>query len=384
MGIKRMALNLASVITKRSLRLLGQDRCVQASAGLAEQITPIVAIPTDNGSIKFYCPGRVPLWRAKSMLTKDPDTIEWIDGFESDCVFWDIGANIGIYSLYAALKLNIKVLAFEPSAFNYYLLNRNIEINKMDEKILSLAIAFSDNTSFDSFYLKSTEVGGALHGFGEALDWDGKPFLPVFKQGMVGLSIDDFVEKFNPPFPNHIKIDVDGIENKIIVVLPIGSGENFKGKRWKDTNFARLADKLIEKHNLNIVYTGVQKERKLIENTILKMKHKALNLCGQFTLPELVEFLRCCYLFISNDTGPLHIAISLGINTVGLYGPMSPRQYGSLNHNSLSFYKPVGCNPCLTDLNYKTSLCKKSRCLEQITVQEVLEKISEKFFNQNK
>lgn len=229
MGIKRMALNLASVITKRSLRLLGQDRCVQASAGLAEQITPIVAIPTDNGSIKFYCPGRVPLWRAKSMLTKDPDTIEWIDGFESDCVFWDIGANIGIYSLYAALKLNIKVLAFEPSAFNYYLLNRNIEINKMDEKILSLAIAFSDNTSFDSFYLKSTEVGGALHGFGEALDWDGKPFLPVFKQGMVGLSIDDFVEKFNPPFPNHIKIDVDGIENKIIK----GAAKTISDKRLR-------------------------------------------------------------------------------------------------------------------------------------------------------
>jgi ADP-heptose:LPS heptosyltransferase len=170
------------------------------------------------------------------------------------------------------------------------------------------------------------------------------------------------------------------LEDKRMVVLHAGCGENFKGKRWKKDNFTMLADKLVETYSIAVVFTGTENEKKLIESIISNMRYKALNLCGKFTLKELAEFLRYCYLFISNDTGPLHIAISLGINTVGLYGPMNPLQYGSLNNNSLSFYKPIGCNPCLTDLNNKTSFCKKSRCLDQITHEEVMKKISTRFF----
>ena len=61
-----------------------------------------------------------------------------------------------------------------------------------------------------------TELGGALSSVAEAVDWKGKPFNASFKQSMIGFSVDDFVRKFNPLFPNHIKIDVDGIESKII------------------------------------------------------------------------------------------------------------------------------------------------------------------------
>ncbi|MBL7071039.1 MAG: glycosyltransferase family 9 protein [Candidatus Omnitrophica bacterium] len=171
-----------------------------------------------------------------------------------------------------------------------------------------------------------------------------------------------------------------GLEDKTIVALHAGSGENFTGKRWKNSNFACLADGLIERYGVTIVYTGTEKEDELIENTRAKMKYKAHNLCGYFTLQELTVFLQRCHLFISNDTGPLHIAISLGINTVGLYGPMDPGQYGSLNDRSLSFYKPMECSPCLTDLNNKTSLCERSECLDNITYEEVMEKVSDKFF----
>jgi heptosyltransferase-2 len=175
-----------------------------------------------------------------------------------------------------------------------------------------------------------------------------------------------------------------GLGDKKIVVLHAGCGENFKGKRWGKENFAILADRLADTYDIDIVYTGVKNENELIADIASKMRHKALNLCDKFTLKELTEFLKYCLLFISNDTGPLHIAISVGINTVGLYGPMNPLQYGSLNNNSLSFYKPMRCSPCLTDLNNKTSFCKKSICLDKISPEEVFEKISTSFFNKNK
>ena len=86
----------------------------------------------------------------------------------------------------------------------------------MDDRISALCIAFNDITKLDSFYMANTDLGGAHSSFAEAVDWQGKPFTASLKQAMIGFSIDDFVQQFKPPFPNHIKIDVDGIENKII------------------------------------------------------------------------------------------------------------------------------------------------------------------------
>jgi FkbM family methyltransferase len=215
-SIKRYASNTAIRYFKFWIKLLGKRRGAQFSARLAEQLSPIITIETKHGSIQFYCPSEIAFWRGETLLTKEPETIEWIDNFNKESVFWDIGANIGMYSLYAALRPQIQVLAFEPASANYYLLNKNIEINKMDNRIFSFCLAFNDVTLIERLNCTTTEVGGALSSFAATTDWQGKPFSPIFKQGMIGFKIDEFIERFNPPFPNHIKIDVDGIEDKII------------------------------------------------------------------------------------------------------------------------------------------------------------------------
>lgn len=208
-------MNSATQMLKTGIRVLGGRNSTLISAKLAEELTPIISQETGFGTVHFFCPGEIPEWRARTLLTKEPETIEWINTFNGGDVFWDIGANVGIYSLYAALR-NITVLSFEPSPGNYYLLNRNIEINKMDNRISALCIAFNDTTTLDSFYMANTDLGSALHSFAEAVDYKGESVSASFKQAMIGFSIDDFVRQFNPLFPNHIKIDVDGIENKII------------------------------------------------------------------------------------------------------------------------------------------------------------------------
>ena len=67
-----------------------------------------------NGvNLRFYTPNRINFYRIKTFSTKEPETLEWMDGFQKDKVFWDIGANIGLYSIYAALKHpNIEIVSF--------------------------------------------------------------------------------------------------------------------------------------------------------------------------------------------------------------------------------------------------------------------------------
>ncbi|HYR85417.1 MAG TPA: FkbM family methyltransferase [Terriglobia bacterium] len=179
-------------------------------------MAPTVRKRTPVGLIKFFCPGALPEWRARTLLTKEPETLEWIDRFSAGDVLWDIGANVGVYSLYAAFR-KVRVLAFEPSAPNYYVLNRNIEINELDSQISAYCLAFSDETGLDVFYMLNTTLGGAMNSFGEQVDWEGKPFKAETRQAMIGYTIDDFLQNFQVDFPTHMKIDVDGIENKIIV-----------------------------------------------------------------------------------------------------------------------------------------------------------------------
>jgi FkbM family methyltransferase len=175
-----------------------------------EDLIPLKPVSTKHGEILFYCAGRVCLYRADTFHTKEPETLEWIDSFNPGDVMWDIGANVGVYSLYAALR-PIQVLAFEPSAFNYFILMKNIHVNEMDQRISALCLPFSNSNELASFNMNYLEVGDSFHQIG-GFDSTGAQL----RQAVLTLTIDDFVRNFKPPFPTHIKIDVDGVESLII------------------------------------------------------------------------------------------------------------------------------------------------------------------------
>ena len=99
------------------------------------------SIKINNKETKFFVPNDIIKWRLDSLFSKEPETLEWIDSFESnkgeDIIFWDIGANIGLYSIYAAQKhKNIIIYSFEPSTSNLRVLSRNISINELQNKII--------------------------------------------------------------------------------------------------------------------------------------------------------------------------------------------------------------------------------------------------------
>ncbi|MDO8603002.1 MAG: glycosyltransferase family 9 protein [Candidatus Omnitrophota bacterium] len=168
-------------------------------------------------------------------------------------------------------------------------------------------------------------------------------------------------------------------DSKYICIHP-GNSENFKKKRWDLNNFADLSNMLIKGYDIPLIFTGSAKEKKLIENIVNKIttKDKIFNLAGSLGIWELVELLRAAFLFISNDTGPVHIAAALGVNTVVFYGPTSPDRYGPLNTDSMIFYKDAKCSPCV-GVNYTNAQCRNGyKCLD-FNPRETFLKVSEKF-----
>lgn len=191
-------------LIKAGFQLLGKNWGSLLSAQIVEELVPIVSQNTKYGTIRFFCPARLPALRAHNFLSKEPETIKWINAFDDTDVLWDIGANIGVFTLYAARKGNT-VVSFEPSSGNYYLLNKNIEINQLDDRVFTFPIAFNDATILESIYFSNSELGGSLNSFAKAINFLGEPFIASLRQSAIGFSIDDFVQKFSPLFPNHIK-----------------------------------------------------------------------------------------------------------------------------------------------------------------------------------
>lgn len=167
-------------------------------------------------NLTFYVPNRLSYYRADSFSTKEPETLSWIDSFDAKSTFWDIGANIGIYSCYAAKKKNCNVYAFEPSIFNLEWLGRNVQINDLVNNITIIPIPLTKSVSKNTLNFSTTEWSGALSTFGQNYGHDGKSIENVFKFSTIGLSMNDIKQNLELPQPNYIKIDVDGIEHLII------------------------------------------------------------------------------------------------------------------------------------------------------------------------
>jgi FkbM family methyltransferase len=213
---------------RRFLRALRQRSAPKSPREYLQTVGRIRQVTKDGRTYAFVCPNRMVSWRARTFLTKEPETLEWIDSFADGDVLFDVGANVGLYSIYAATR-SIRVVAFEPESQNYALINQNIFLNGLGDRIKCVAVALSDRNGVDYIYLSRFRAGESMHSFGNPLDWQQQPFNPSFQQGSVAFSLDGFLEFQPDPFPTHIKIDVDGIEAKVIR----GAARTLRDRRLK-------------------------------------------------------------------------------------------------------------------------------------------------------
>ena len=243
-----------NTITKRSVLIYFND-FIQDSA--------YKSINVLDKEIKFFVPNQLLNWRVDTFFTKEPETLEWIDNFEKkeNLIFWDIGANIGLYSIYNSLK-NPKstTIAFEPSSSNLRVLTRNISINNLEKKIKVIPIPLTNKKNiFQEMKEGQFIEGGAMNSFGEKFDFEGKEFQTTMNYNLLGTTMNYFLENSILEIPDYIKIDVDGIEHLIleggdkfladqkIKSLSIEINENFKEQ------YEQVLD-LMEKNKFRILH----------------------------------------------------------------------------------------------------------------------------------
>ena len=125
---------------------------------------------------------------------------------------------------------------------------------------------------------------------------------------------------------------------------------------------------------MKIVILGDKTERPLADIVVGAMKNKCIDLVGMVELEDLSALLRSLKLLVSNDGGPLHMAVASGIKTVSVFGPVDDLVYGAYPPGADHFVVKgsIDCRPCYK--NFKLSVCDRSReCLKSISVEDVFQ-----------
>lgn len=181
-----------------------------------ERLNPRCEIEHQGVTMVFAAPSTLTRWRVESIHTKEPWTLEWIATFQPGEILLDCGANVGMYTIWAAATRATRVYAFEPESQNYALLNRNIHGNRLQDRVKAYCMGLSDKSGLFDLHMADMRVGGSCHSVDEALDFEHKPLKTQFVQGCVAATLDELVADGAVPVPHHIKIDVDGFEPKVI------------------------------------------------------------------------------------------------------------------------------------------------------------------------
>lgn len=149
-------------------------------------------------------------------------------------------------------------------------------------------------------------------------------------------------------------------------------GSGWINRNWPLERFAMLGDILQDKYDSKIILFGGERDRDVVEGVAKLMRRGPFVFESAPSLRDSILFMNECDIFVSNDTGPMHIATALGIPTVCLYGPGDRRLYGPRGNNALVVCKGLDCSPCPPFNDY----CKDNKCMKLIEVDEVLEKIN--------
>ena len=194
----------------------GQHIGARAVAYAAVNMPWVVKIDTPKGTLQFWCGSASAAKRSVGFMKYEPDTREWID----TCVLsgehvWDVGANIGAFTLYACLRDSVTATAFEPVAGTFAILARNIAINGLETRVTPLCMALSNADGLVPIYLASIEPGEAMHALSAPETVKGA-FEPKGRQTILAMRGEDIVRRLGVSVPNHIKIDVDGHELRVL------------------------------------------------------------------------------------------------------------------------------------------------------------------------
>jgi heptosyltransferase II len=177
---------------------------------------------------------------------------------------------------------------------------------------------------------------------------------------------------------NKILSEKGASSNNRLIGICASVGSTIKEREWPKERFKELARRLTGKSNTKIILIGTKSDYEL--NEFIKINDNMLNLSGLLSLEELFCMMKRFDVFISNDTGPMHIAAAQGIKTIGLFGPNTPKIWAPYGKGNISIFHPKKGCPYLDNTSHNLVPDHLTReqltCMDAITVDEVMSAVS--------
>jgi heptosyltransferase-2 len=160
-------------------------------------------------------------------------------------------------------------------------------------------------------------------------------------------------------------------EKSPVIGMNIGASYG-SAKRWFPERFAELSDRIYSELKGEVILFGGSGDMSIEAEIKGGMKNKALSMVGKTTLKSLAAMIKRCHLFVTNDSGPMHIAAAVGTPIVAIFGSTDPSETSPLSDRYKIVRKPVDCSPC-----WKRECPTDHRCMELIKVSDVMDAVKE-------
>ena len=161
-----------------------------------------------------------------------------------------------------------------------------------------------------------------------------------------------------------------GIDTKTKIIVGINPGAAYgSAKCWLPERYIEVTKKLLENPDVFVIYFGDATGSPLVNEITKDFDKRVVNLAGRTSLRELIALINCCSIFLTNDSGPMHIAAALGVKLLALFGSTNDEKTGPYNQGEV-IHKHVSCSPC-----YKRVCPIDFKCMKEISVEEVYQKL---------
>lgn len=179
-------------------------------------------------------------------------------------------------------------------------------------------------------------------------------------------------------YPSSEPFDLEGFcrahgLKKDLPWVGMNAGSMWKTKRWIPEGFASVADRLIEERNCQVLLFGSEKDREAVHGVTQRMKRAPVDLCGRTDLKTLSALISRCSLFVTNDSGPMHLATAAGVPVVAIFGPTT-KELGFFPYGPKSAVVELNlaCRPCTLHGGHACPL-GHFKCMKDLTPESVLE-----------
>jgi ADP-heptose:LPS heptosyltransferase len=181
-----------------------------------------------------------------------------------------------------------------------------------------------------------------------------------------------------------LKANSDLADCSFVICVNINAGELSLHRRWPKEYFAKVINQLIQRPNVGIILIGSTADVDYVSELKqgLTPSSRIVDVSGKTNIKQLIGLFSDSHLLITNDGGPLHLAVAVGLSTISFFGPETPFLYGPLDKGHYVFYEDLYCSPCLNIYNSKMPSCKNSVCLETIKPEMVLKVIQDNYLSQ--